>query len=168
MGDDEPFNLTEPSRRRKREAAVRQGQQRFKFRVLRRYGPQCAFCNISAPELLDAAHLRPKEYHGSDDPRNGLMLCASHHRALDAGLLAIEPGTVKLCFHPVGPDARGRARTLYSLRHTALMFRLLKYDNVGNFLLAQNALTSVDQLERFYLSHAESRMRIENLQSFGS
>lgn len=65
-------------------------------------------------------------------------------------------------------DARGRARTLYSLRHTALMFRLLKGDGVDIFMLARNALTSVDQLERFYLSHAESRMRIENLQSFRS
>jgi Phage integrase SAM-like domain len=62
-------------------------------------------------------------------------------------------------------DARGRARTLYSLRHTALMFRLLKGDNVDIFLLARNALTSVDQLERFCLSHVESRTRIENLQS---
>ncbi len=62
-------------------------------------------------------------------------------------------------------DARGRGRTLYSLRHTALMFRLLKGDNVDIFLLARNALTSVDQLERFYLSHVESRTKIENLQS---
>ena len=65
-------------------------------------------------------------------------------------------------------DARGRARTLYSLRHTALMFRLLKGDNVDIFLLARNALTSVDQLERFYLSHVESRTKIENLQSMRS
>jgi len=65
-------------------------------------------------------------------------------------------------------DARGRVRTLYSLRHTALMFRLLKGDNVDIFLLARNALTSVDQLERFYLSHVESRTKIENLQSMRS
>jgi hypothetical protein len=31
----------------------------------------------------------------------------------------------------------------------------------SNFILARNALTSVDQQERFYLSHAESRMKIE-------
>ncbi len=62
-------------------------------------------------------------------------------------------------------DRLGRARTIYSLRHTALMFRLLKGDRVDIFMLARNALTSVDQLERFYLSHAESRMKIENLQS---
>jgi len=63
-------------------------------------------------------------------------------------------------------DARGRARTIYSLRHSALMFRLLNGENVDIFFLARNALTSVNQLERFYLSHAESRMKIENLQSF--
>jgi hypothetical protein len=62
-------------------------------------------------------------------------------------------------------DASDKPRTLYSLRHTALMFRLLKGQNVDIFMLARNALTSVDQLERFYLSHAESRMKIENLQS---
>jgi hypothetical protein len=63
-------------------------------------------------------------------------------------------------------DRKGRARTLYSLRHTALMFRLIKGDNIDVFMLARNALTSVDQLERFYLSHAESRMKFHQLQSF--
>jgi hypothetical protein len=63
-------------------------------------------------------------------------------------------------------DRKSRARTLYSLRHTALMFRLLKGDKIDIFKLARNALTSVDQLERFYLSHAESKMMIEELQSF--
>jgi hypothetical protein len=58
-------------------------------------------------------------------------------------------------------DRKGKARTLYSLRHTALMFRLLKGNNIDIFMLARNALTSVDQLERFYLSHAESKMKIQ-------
>ena len=63
-------------------------------------------------------------------------------------------------------DRKGRGRTLYSLRHTALMFRFLKGDNINVYDLAKNALTSVDQLERFYLSHAQSRMKIQQLQSF--
>ena len=62
-------------------------------------------------------------------------------------------------------DRLDKPRTIYSLRHTALMFRFIKGDKVDIFMLARNALTSVDQLERFYLSHAESRMKIENLQS---
>lgn len=63
-------------------------------------------------------------------------------------------------------DQNDNPRTIYSLRHTALMFRLLKSQNIDIFMLARNALTSVNQLERFYLSHAESRMKIENLQQF--
>lgn len=63
-------------------------------------------------------------------------------------------------------DRLDKRRTTYSLRHTALMFRLLNGVNIDIFMLARNALTSVDQLERFYLSHAQSRMMIENLQSF--
>ena len=62
-------------------------------------------------------------------------------------------------------DRLGRNRTLYSLRHSALMYRFLK-GNVDVFVLARNALTSVGQLERFYLSHAASKDRIESLHSF--
>jgi hypothetical protein len=63
-------------------------------------------------------------------------------------------------------DRMGRNRTIYSLRHSALMYRFLKGDKVDIFTLARNALTSVSQLERFYLSHAASRDKIENLHSF--
>jgi len=63
-------------------------------------------------------------------------------------------------------DRLGRNRTIYSLRHSALMYRFLRGDNIDIFMLAKNALTSVSQLERFYLSHAASRDKIENLHSF--
>lgn len=63
-------------------------------------------------------------------------------------------------------DRLGRNRTLYSLRHSALMYRFLRGNNIDIFMLARNALTSVSQLERFYLSHAASREKIENLHSF--
>ena len=63
-------------------------------------------------------------------------------------------------------DEFGNKRTIYSLRHTALMLRLLHGNNVDLLMLARNAGTSVDQLERFYLSHADPAMKVENLQSF--
>lgn len=78
------------------ERRARSGQADFKFAVTKRYGEQCAFCDVDIPELLDAAHLCPKQAGGSDDPRNGLILCALHHRALDAGLLGIEPETLEV------------------------------------------------------------------------
>jgi integrase len=62
-------------------------------------------------------------------------------------------------------DEFGIKRTLYSLRHTALMLRLINGQNIDIFMLAKNAGTSVNQLERFYLSHADPAMKVENLHS---
>lgn len=102
--DDEPFVPFEPPRATRGDLKVRPGQQRFKFAVLKRYGPKCAVCNVRAVELLQAAHLIPKEKNGSDDPRNGLVLCANHHLAFDAGLFTITPGSLGLCFQSSGPQ----------------------------------------------------------------
>jgi hypothetical protein len=63
-------------------------------------------------------------------------------------------------------DAFGRARTLYCLRHTALMLRLLKADGLDLLTLAKAGGTSVPMLERFYLSHFAPAMKLEALQSF--
>ncbi|WP_395622162.1 hypothetical protein [Sphingomonas daechungensis] len=63
-------------------------------------------------------------------------------------------------------DEFGNKRTIYSLRHTALMMRLLHGKDVDLLMLARNAGTSVDQLERFYLSHADPAMKVENLHSY--
>ena len=63
-------------------------------------------------------------------------------------------------------DGFGRKRIIYSLRHTALMLRVLQGDGVDLLALARNAGTSVEQLERFYCSHLEPGMMIANLQSF--
>jgi putative restriction endonuclease len=115
--EDRPFRLVEERRTARRQVEARVGQQRFKFRVFKRYGERCAVCGITARQLLDAAHLRPKKERGSDDPRNGLVLCASHHRALDAGLFAIEPGSLRICFPTSGPDAASLRMDYSTLEH---------------------------------------------------
>lgn len=63
-------------------------------------------------------------------------------------------------------DSFGRPRTLYCLRHTALMLRLLKADGLDLLTLAKAGGTSVPMLERFYLSHLGPAMKLANLQSF--
>lgn len=47
--------------------------------------------------MLDAAHLKSKKHNGSDDARNGLILCVNHHRAFDAKLFAIHPSDLDIC-----------------------------------------------------------------------
>lgn len=59
----------------------------------------------------------------------------------------------------------GQTRTLYSLRHTAITFRLLYGQGIDLLTLARNARTSVDMIERFYSSNLTAEMNIEMLQS---
>jgi putative restriction endonuclease len=36
-----------------------------------------------------AAHIIPKQRSGTDDPRNGLSLCRTHHWAFDEGIFSL-------------------------------------------------------------------------------
>lgn len=45
--------------------------------------------------------------------------------------------------------ANGMTRTLYSLRHTCITFRLLYGKRIDLITLARNARTSVEMIERF-------------------
>ncbi|MFN0083798.1 MAG: HNH endonuclease [Blastocatellia bacterium] len=66
-------------------------------------------CGIAFLELLDAAHIISHKEAGTHDPRNGMILCASHHRAFDAGLFAIEPQAWQVRLAAQVPDAEAWA-----------------------------------------------------------
>ena len=57
----------------------------------------------------------------------------------------------------------GSNRTIYSLRHTAIAFRLLKGENVDLLFLARNCRTSVDMIDRFYARHLSALMSPEKI-----
>ena len=59
----------------------------------------------------------------------------------------------------------GECRTLYSLRHTAITFRLLYGKGIDLLTLARNARTSVEMIERFYSSNLTPEMNVALLQS---
>jgi len=61
--------------------------------------------------------------------------------------------------------SHGEPRTLYSLRHTSIMFRLTKGDHIDLLTLARNARTSVNMIERFYARPLSGEMNIDKLQS---
>lgn len=94
--DDAPFELLEAHQSKLTIALTRPRQQRFRFLVFQRYGPRCAVCGVEVPTLLDAVHITPRSEGGTDDARNGLVLCALHHRAFDANLFAIDPDTFEI------------------------------------------------------------------------
>lgn len=118
LEDDAPFHLERPpGAGKKAMGTVRPGQHRFSFQVFRRYGTRCAVCSVSVMGLLDAAHLRAYRDRGSDDPRNGLVLCATHHRAFDKRLFGIDPQTLEIEYLAEQPGVEELGISETSLRH---------------------------------------------------
>ena len=65
----------------------------------------------------------------------------------------------------IGDNAsNGQHRTLYSLRHSSMTFRLLYGGRVDLLTLARNARTSVEMIEKFYSSNLNAEMNIDLLQ----
>ena len=65
----------------------------------------------------------------------------------------------------IGKNAsNGQNRTLYSLRHSSMTFRLLYGRKVDLLTLARNARTSVEMVEKFYSSNLNAEMNIDLLQ----
>ena len=91
-----PFPIIEQKVRKTATHKVRSNQKAFSIAARRYYGTVCAFCQISVPILLDAAHIIPDEKNGPNDPRNALILCATHHRAFDEGIVFIRPEDLAL------------------------------------------------------------------------
>lgn len=71
---------------------VRINQRYFRTVVLSTYGSACAVCGLTVSPLLDAAHIIPWSENVNQrlDPRNGIAMCALHHRAFDAALVTID------------------------------------------------------------------------------
>jgi putative restriction endonuclease len=78
-----------------RQTRVRLHQARFRGRVVPAYDSQCAICRLKELRLLDAAHIIG-DIEDAGDPtiRNGLSLCAIHHRAFDQDLVGVSPDYV--------------------------------------------------------------------------
>lgn len=62
-------------------------------------------------------------------------------------------------------EKTGKNLTLYSLRHTSIMMRLVK-GNVNTLHLARNARTSQAMIDQFYASHLTTDLVREHLHSF--
>jgi hypothetical protein len=60
---------------------------------------------------------------------------------------------------------QGEPRTIYSLRHSSIMFRLLYGASIDTLKLARNARTSPEMIDRFYAAPLMGEMAIAELQS---
>lgn len=60
---------------------------------------------------------------------------------------------------------RGQRRTLYSLRHSSITFRLLYGEGIDLLTLARNARTSLEMVDKFYASELSAEMNVRMLHS---
>jgi putative restriction endonuclease len=78
----------------------RQGQLRFRGKVLRAYGKRCAVTGCDAEAALEAAHV--VRYRGIETNviGNGLLLRSDIHKLFDRGLIGIDPQSWTIVVHP--------------------------------------------------------------------
>lgn len=86
----------------------RRSQSRFRLNMMELYGSTCAISGEGVVEVLEAAHIVSHAETGINQSGNGLLLCSDLHRLFDAGLIAIDPKSLKVI---VSPDL---AKTRYS------------------------------------------------------
>lgn len=99
VDSEEPFRLTGGEATKVlRKMVVRPNQKRFAFEVIKKYPGGCVACGLTEPSVLEAAHIYPKADLGSDDSRNGILLCANHHKMFDRDLWAIDPDNLVFLF----------------------------------------------------------------------
>lgn len=80
---EENDDLFDNSRQRKEtlSSSRNNNQPKFNFDVFKYYQNQCAVCDINY--FLEAAHIIPVKNRGTDNKKNGIILCKNHHKAFD-------------------------------------------------------------------------------------
>jgi hypothetical protein len=101
---------------------------------------------------------------GHDDPEDYLFLPEHANRTYALTQLRRQfDCLLHACDLKQAPD--GQKRTLYSLRHTAIIWRLLNSDGLDLLTLARNARTSPGMIDRFYARYLQAEQQVDLIQS---
>lgn len=96
--------ISDVERKRMQTVRRRPHQAQFRKAVLAAC-KRCVITNVTLPEVLEAAHIKPYKYNGEDTAANGFAMRLDIHMLFDTGHLRISPdGEVRLS---------GRARLDY-------------------------------------------------------
>ena len=91
--DEELFDVYDIEDARKKintSICRRQGQRKFREKVLNAYGRKCAITNCSVSATLEAAHIIPYKGSATNHIKNGILLRADIHTLFDLDLLKID------------------------------------------------------------------------------
>jgi integrase len=109
--------------------------------------------------------LRHQKAQGFGGPEDYLFLPAENDRNYALAVLGFWFKWVMREAGLATTDDKNRPKTLYCLRHTSIMFRLLYGQGIDMLTLARNARTSVQMIERFYASSLDGEMNVAMIQS---
>lgn len=131
-------------------------RERIKFIELRHPSTKRHKNFMLGSELARGRYLELKAYHeatGLAGPDNYLFMPEQENRETALDALASQ-FTALLELSGLRRDEEGKPRTLYSLRHTAIVSAIKK--GLPLEMIAANARTSSDMIRRFYGSHVKS------------
>jgi hypothetical protein len=125
---------------------------------------------VSMPQAIDVYQtiVERQKANGTYDP-NGLVFMPEHAENRDYALQQLgNQFNYLLTITDLKETPAGELRTLYSLRHTAIMFRLIESNGLDLLTLARAARTSVEMIDRFYAKHLTAEMNVGLIQSHRS
>jgi predicted restriction endonuclease len=76
--------------------ARRQGQAKFRSKLLADYEGKCAITGCDVPDVLQAAHIFPYMGPATNQASNGIILRADIHTLFDLGMIRIEPSSLEI------------------------------------------------------------------------
>ncbi len=127
-------------------------------------GHSAPMISMAAGVAVYARMLRGAADTGHDDPEDYLFLPEQGNRTYALTQLRRQFDCVlNACDLKLAPD--GQKRTLYSLRHTAIIWRLLNSDGLDLLTLARNARTSPVMIDRFYARYLQAEQQVDLIQS---
>ena len=74
----------------------RQGQPKFRQRLLELYESKCAISGCDAVQALEAAHIVPYNGEKTNHASNGILLRSDLHTLFDLGLLTVDATSMKV------------------------------------------------------------------------
>jgi len=87
----DPKDMADGRKKVIREIVRRQGQPKFRKKLLNAYGGKCAVTGCDVEAVLEAAHIAPYLGTDSNTVQNGLLLRADIHTLFDLGQLKVTP-----------------------------------------------------------------------------
>lgn len=86
-----PSSIEDGRKKTVREVAVRQGQAKFREKLITAYGGCCAISGVTLPAVLQAAHIFPYQGKETNHVANGILLRADIHNLFDLGFIQVDP-----------------------------------------------------------------------------